>query len=229
MSIPTTTAGPWPSRAAYFSAAVFIGASGATNVLYGWQKGIDLPTSLVWAGVAGAVAVIFAISWPALIRSLEAKRWSAALMALVALVLAGGSAAWGSDQCRDPRDGHHRRPQEGAGRLRHRQDGVGRFEARAPRGGAPSDHQPQPGSGWAVRLREWLIGHGVPAPPPHAGIGTVEAARRAGGQDGKRHQGSENHGPIACKRVGASYRSGSSTDWVKVKFGWREGNRSAGA
>ena len=103
MSIPTTTASPWPSRAAYFSAAVFIGASGATNVIYGWQKGTDLPTSLVWAGVAGAVAVIFALSWPALIRSLEAKRWSAALISLVALALAGtysvtaalGSAAGG--------------------------------------------------------------------------------------------------------------------------------------
>ena len=58
---------------------------GATNVIYGWQKGTDLPTSLVWAGVAGAVAVIFALSWPALIRSLEAKRWSAALICLVAL------------------------------------------------------------------------------------------------------------------------------------------------
>src|SRR5206468_12438618 len=80
-------------------AAVFIGASGATNVLFGWQKGSDLPTSLVWAGVAGAVAVIFALSWPALIRSLEAKRWSAALIALLALVLAGSysvTAALGS-------------------------------------------------------------------------------------------------------------------------------------
>jgi hypothetical protein len=35
------------------------------------------------------VAVVFALSWPALIRSLEAKRWSAALISLVALALAG--------------------------------------------------------------------------------------------------------------------------------------------
>ena len=104
-------------RAAYFSAAVFIGASGATNVLYGWQKGTDLPTSLVWAGVAGAVAVIFALSWPALIRSLEAKRWSAALISLVALVLAGtysvtaalGSAAGGRINAATTGDGHDRR------------------------------------------------------------------------------------------------------------------------
>jgi hypothetical protein len=99
VTIPTTTASPWPSRAAYFSAAVFIGASGATNILFGFQKGTDLPTSLVWAGVAGAVAIIFALSWPALIRSIEAKKWSAAIMALLALVLAGSysvTAALGS-------------------------------------------------------------------------------------------------------------------------------------
>ena len=48
-----------------------------------------MPTSLVWAGVAGAVAVIFALAWPALIRSIEGRRWSAALVSLLALVLAG--------------------------------------------------------------------------------------------------------------------------------------------
>jgi hypothetical protein len=61
--MPTTAANPWPERAAWLSATIFIGASGATNVIYGWQKGTDLATSLVWAGVAGAVAVVFAISW----------------------------------------------------------------------------------------------------------------------------------------------------------------------
>jgi hypothetical protein len=99
VSIPTTTASPWPCRAAYFSAAVSISASGAINVLYGWQKGTDLPTSLAWAGVGGAVAVIFALSWPALIRSVEARRWSSALISLLALVLAGSysvTAALGS-------------------------------------------------------------------------------------------------------------------------------------
>jgi len=52
--------------------------------------------------VAGAVAVIFALSWPALIRSFEARRWSAAIMSLLALVLAGSysvTAALGSAAC----------------------------------------------------------------------------------------------------------------------------------
>jgi hypothetical protein len=89
VTIPIATASPWPARAAYFSAAIFIGASGTTNVVYGFSKGDTLATSLVWAGVAGAVAIVFALAWPALIRSVDAKRWSAALISVVALVLAG--------------------------------------------------------------------------------------------------------------------------------------------
>jgi hypothetical protein len=99
MSTSIATASPWPARAAYFSAAIFTGASGTINVTYGWQKGGDLAASLTWAAVAAAVAIVFALSWPALIRSLEARRWSAALVALVALVLAGSysvTAALGS-------------------------------------------------------------------------------------------------------------------------------------
>ena len=99
MSTPTAAASPWPARAAYFSAAIFTGASGFINVTYGWQKGSDLAGSLTWAAVAAAVAIVFALSWPALIRSLEARRWSAALVALVTLALAGSysvTAALGS-------------------------------------------------------------------------------------------------------------------------------------
>jgi len=94
---------PWPARCAYLSSAIFIGASGTTNVVYGFGKGDSLATCCVWAGVAGAVAIVLALSWPALIRSVEAKRWSAALISLVALLLSGtysvtaalGSAAGG--------------------------------------------------------------------------------------------------------------------------------------
>src|SRR6185436_2782042 len=79
MPIPTTTASPWPARCAYISAAIFTAASGGTNLIYGWQKGDTLATSIVWSGVAGAVAVVFALSWPALIRSVDAKRYNAAV------------------------------------------------------------------------------------------------------------------------------------------------------
>jgi hypothetical protein len=99
MTTPTTTASPWPARCAYISAAIFTAASGLTNLNYGWQKGDTFATSLVWSGVAGAVAIVFALSWPALIRSVDARRWSAALISLVALALSGAysiTAALGS-------------------------------------------------------------------------------------------------------------------------------------
>ena len=66
MTIHIATASPWTVRAAYFSAAIFIAGSGTTNVTYGCSKGDTLATSLVWAGV------VFALSWPALIRSVDA-------------------------------------------------------------------------------------------------------------------------------------------------------------
>jgi len=71
-----TTASPWPARCAYLSSIIFIAASGTTNIVFGFSKGDSFATSCVWAGVAGAVAIILPLSWPALIRSLDAKRWS---------------------------------------------------------------------------------------------------------------------------------------------------------
>jgi hypothetical protein len=44
---------------------------------------------VLWAGVAGAVAIVLALSWPALIGSIDARRWSAAAISLVALLLSG--------------------------------------------------------------------------------------------------------------------------------------------
>lgn len=99
MSISCMPGSAWPSRIANIAAAIFISASGTTNVVYGFSKGDSLATSLVWAGVAGAVAIVFALAWPALIKSVDTKRWSAALISLVALLLAGAysvTAALGS-------------------------------------------------------------------------------------------------------------------------------------
>jgi hypothetical protein len=103
MPITCTRASRWPRLFANSAAAIFIAASGTTNIVYGFGKGDTLATSLVWASVAGAVAIVLALSWPALIRSLDQKRWSAAAISLVALLLSGtysvtaalGSAASG--------------------------------------------------------------------------------------------------------------------------------------
>lgn len=99
MMAPASSSSRWPARAAYVAAAIFTLASGGTNLIYGWQKGADLAGSVVWAGVSLGAAIIFALSWPATIKSLEARRWSAAAMSIVALLLAGSysvTAALGS-------------------------------------------------------------------------------------------------------------------------------------
>ena len=96
MTISKATGSPWPARVAYFSAAIFIGASGSVNLLYGLAKGTDPASSAVWGAVSVAASITFALSWPALIRS---RSLSGAIVAIVALLLSGGysiSAALGS-------------------------------------------------------------------------------------------------------------------------------------
>jgi hypothetical protein len=99
VSILTTTASPWPCRAAYFSAAVFIAASCSVNLIFGIGKGSDTATSAVWGAVSVAASIIFALSYPALIRAAGNRSLSGAAVALVAMLLSGTysiSAALGS-------------------------------------------------------------------------------------------------------------------------------------
>lgn len=98
-SVDTAAASPWQSRVCYFSAALFTAASATTNVIYGWSKGTDIPTSIVWAAVSIAVSAVFAFSWPALLISCDQRRWSRVPILLVALLVTGiysVSAALGS-------------------------------------------------------------------------------------------------------------------------------------
>jgi hypothetical protein len=97
-AIPSASSG-WPAGLAFLASAIFASASAGTNLFYGWGKGISLCDSLVWAGVSLGVSIVFALSWPALIRSLDAKRYGAAAIAFVAMVLSGAysvTAALGS-------------------------------------------------------------------------------------------------------------------------------------
>ena len=99
MTTPTPAGAIWPARLAYTAAGIFVAASAGTNLIYGWQKGSDLSSSLVWAAVSLAVSIVFSLSWPALLRCLDAKQWSRAIMVLVALLITGGysvTAAFGS-------------------------------------------------------------------------------------------------------------------------------------
>ena len=87
--VSTRAATSWQARTCYIAAALFTLASGGTNLTYGWGKGSDPASSLVWAAVSVGVSIIFAFSWPALINSLDRKQWARAVMVLVALVVTG--------------------------------------------------------------------------------------------------------------------------------------------
>jgi hypothetical protein len=99
MLTPTRAGAIWPARLAYVAAALFTAASSGTNLIYGWNKGTDFSGSLVWAAVSVGVSIVFALSWPALLRNIDALCWSRASVALVALLITGAysiSAALGS-------------------------------------------------------------------------------------------------------------------------------------
>jgi hypothetical protein len=90
VSIPTTVESRWPSRLAYCAAMTFTLASGGTNLLYGWNKGTDPISSLIWAAISVGVTIAFMLSWPALIHSANKKQWTNALIAVVSLSIFGG-------------------------------------------------------------------------------------------------------------------------------------------
>ena len=89
----------WPVRLAYVAAALFILASGGTNLIYGWSKGVDTASSLVWVAVSIAVSIVFSLSWPALLAAIDQWHWARCVMVAIALALSGAysmSAALGS-------------------------------------------------------------------------------------------------------------------------------------
>jgi hypothetical protein len=74
-------------------------ASAGTNLSYGISKGGDAASSAVWGAVSVAVSIVFALSWPALIRAIARREWTLVPMAAAALVLTGAysvTAALGS-------------------------------------------------------------------------------------------------------------------------------------
>ena len=99
MLTTTATGSKLPARLAYAAALIFTAASGATNLLYGWDKGTDFGSSLVWATVSLGVSIVFSLSWPALIRATDQTQHVRAFIILVGLLLTGTysvSAALGS-------------------------------------------------------------------------------------------------------------------------------------
>jgi uncharacterized membrane protein len=88
-----------PSTLAVAAAVIFTLASAATNLFYGINKGIDLPSSIVWGSVAVAASIGLALAPSAFFLTLAGKRYTAAATALVAALVFGAysvTAALGS-------------------------------------------------------------------------------------------------------------------------------------
>lgn len=89
MAIHASRASTWPAKIAYASAGIFSLASAGTNTLYGWSRGADIASSMIWASVALAVSLAFTLTWPATMAALRNRDWPAAAMCTVGLVLFG--------------------------------------------------------------------------------------------------------------------------------------------
>jgi hypothetical protein len=89
MKLPTTGGSPFTARVAIAAATIFAAASITTNAWYGWSRGADLPSSVVWAGVSIAAGLTQVLSWPALVTTIDRRQWGKALAALCALLLCG--------------------------------------------------------------------------------------------------------------------------------------------
>jgi hypothetical protein len=79
----------WGSRIALLCSAIFAVAAIGTNAVYGWSRGDNPASSLIWSAVAIAVSAAFTLAWPATMRALSNRDWPAAAMCAVAAVLFG--------------------------------------------------------------------------------------------------------------------------------------------
>jgi hypothetical protein len=89
VTVSTTANVCWPSRLAYAASLLFTFTSAATNAVYGFNRGADLPSALIWLLVSVAASVVFALSVPALLKSLAARKWAQALLVCIGFVVCG--------------------------------------------------------------------------------------------------------------------------------------------
>jgi hypothetical protein len=79
----------WQAQIAYGAAFLFTLTSASTNALYGFRKGADLPSALIWLAVSIAASVVFALGVPALLKSISARKWTQVLLVCVGLLTCG--------------------------------------------------------------------------------------------------------------------------------------------
>jgi hypothetical protein len=77
------------TKIAYSCAGIFSVAAVGTNAVYGFSRGDNPASCLIWSAVAIAVSAAFTLAWPATQRALSNKDWPAAAMCAVAAVLFG--------------------------------------------------------------------------------------------------------------------------------------------
>lgn len=90
---------PTTQALAYASATIFIATSVATNAVYGWGKGHDVASSIIWSAVAVGAAGVVALGTSAFFDALAARAYSLAAFIVAGLILCGAysvSAALGS-------------------------------------------------------------------------------------------------------------------------------------
>jgi DNA-binding IclR family transcriptional regulator len=87
--VPTEPGAPWQSKVAYGAALLFTLTSAGTNALYGWHRGTDLPSALIWLTVSIAASIVFSLSVPALLNSIAAKKFAQVLLVCVGLATCG--------------------------------------------------------------------------------------------------------------------------------------------
>jgi hypothetical protein len=90
MAVDTPGGPSWPARLGYCAALIFAAASITTNAVYGWGKGGDVASALVWCGVSIAAGFVQVLAWPALVATVDRRQWGKAIAALCALVICGG-------------------------------------------------------------------------------------------------------------------------------------------
>jgi hypothetical protein len=77
------------TKIAYSCAGIFSVAAVGTNAVYGFSRGDNPASCLIWSAVAIAVSAAFTLAWPATQRALSNKDWPAAAMCAVAMLLFG--------------------------------------------------------------------------------------------------------------------------------------------
>ena len=81
---------PLPTFLAYTAGTIFALASAATNLTYAIARADALPQQIIWGSVAVAASTALALAPSAIMSSLGQRRYGAAALSMVAMLIFGG-------------------------------------------------------------------------------------------------------------------------------------------